>query len=108
MDSGTYQPIIPNCMPSSYPSGRFSLITLRTALSAARRSVGSAARYWATVEAVMLARIAAELCGGQVSCTGEKTLGLRLNRKRRSRSFFVIGCSLIGVYLHLGGKRDMG
>src|SRR2546430_9153232 len=46
-DSGTYQPIIPNCMPSSYPSGRFSLIVLRTTLSAARRSAGSAARYWA-------------------------------------------------------------
>src|SRR5438477_276106 len=44
-------------MPSSYPSGRFSLIALRTALSAARRSAGSAARYWATVEAVMLATI---------------------------------------------------
>src|SRR6478735_4892564 len=57
MDSGTYQPIIPNCMPSSYPSGRFSLIVLRTALSAARRSAGRAARYWATVEAVMLATI---------------------------------------------------
>src|SRR5258707_10564348 len=57
MDSGTYQPIIPNCIPSSYPSGRFSLIVLRTALSAARRSAGSAARYWATVEAVMLATI---------------------------------------------------
>src|SRR6185369_1188305 len=69
MDRGTYQPIIPNCMPSSYPSGRFSLITLRTALSAARRSAGSAARYWATVEAVMLATIPAELCGGQASCT---------------------------------------
>src|SRR2546421_5528558 len=27
-------------MPSSYPSGRFSLIALRTALSAARRSAG--------------------------------------------------------------------
>src|SRR5213079_1690637 len=69
MDSGTYQPIIPNCMPSSYPSGRFSLIALRTALSAARRSAGSAARYWATVEAVMLATISGELCGGQASCT---------------------------------------
>src|SRR5436190_996476 len=68
-DSGTYQPIIPNCMPSSYPSGRFSLIALRTALSAARRSAGSAARYWATVEAVMLATILTELCGGQASCT---------------------------------------
>src|SRR2546430_17444409 len=68
-DSGTYQPIIPNCMPSSYPSGRFSLIALRTALSAARRSAGSAARYWATVEAVMLATIPPELCGGQASCT---------------------------------------
>src|SRR3982074_1599822 len=44
-------------MPSSYPSGRFSLIVLRTALSAARGSAGSAARYWATVEAVMLATI---------------------------------------------------
>ena len=33
--SGIYQPIIPNCMPSSYPSGRFSVIALRTALSAA-------------------------------------------------------------------------
>jgi hypothetical protein len=31
------------------------------ALSAARRSAGSAARYWATVEAVMLATIPAEL-----------------------------------------------
>jgi len=31
------------------------LIALRTVLSAARRSAGSAARYWATVEAVMLA-----------------------------------------------------
>src|SRR6185436_4232553 len=69
MDRGTYQPIIPNCMPSSYPSGRFSLITLRTALSAARRSVGSAARYWSTVEAVMLATILVELRGGQASCT---------------------------------------
>src|SRR5437762_11260297 len=48
-----------------YPSGRFSLIALRTALSVARRSAGSAARYWATVEAVMLATIPAELCGGQ-------------------------------------------
>src|SRR5438034_4705988 len=72
MDSGTYQPIIPNCMPSSYPSGRFSLIALRTALSAARRSAGSAARYWATVEAVMLATIPAagrgrELYGGRAS-----------------------------------------
>src|ERR1700684_647539 len=54
MESGTYQPIIPNCMPSSYPSGRFSLIVLRTALSAARRSAGSAARYWATVEIMLL------------------------------------------------------
>src|SRR6266496_2289573 len=69
MDSGTYQPIIPNCMPSSYPSGRFSLITLRTALSAARRSAGSAARYWATLEAVMSATIPAEPRGGQASCT---------------------------------------
>src|SRR5678815_5577526 len=43
MDSGTYHPIIPNCMPSSYPSGRFSLIVLRTALSAARRSAGNCA-----------------------------------------------------------------
>src|SRR5437764_1898173 len=56
MDSGTYQPIIPNWMPSSYPSGRFSLITLRTALSAAQRSAGSAARYWSTVEVVMSRR----------------------------------------------------
>ena len=46
-------------------AGRFSLIALGTALSAARRSAGSAARYWATVEAVMLATIPAELCGGQ-------------------------------------------
>ena len=56
-------------MPSSYPSGKFSLIALRTALSAARRSAGSAARYWATVEAVMLATIPAGLCGGQASYT---------------------------------------
>src|SRR5437660_1632313 len=55
-------------MPSSYPSGRFSLIALRTALSAARRSAGRAARYWATVEAVMLGTIPAELCGGQAPC----------------------------------------
>src|SRR5256886_16906982 len=73
-DSGTYQPIIPNCMPSSYPSGRFSLIALRTALSAARRSAGSAARYWATVEAVMLTTIPGavrgrELYGGG-ACAG--------------------------------------
>ena len=52
-------------------AGRFSLITLRTALSAARRSAGSAARYWATVEAVMLAMIPAavrgrELYGGRL------------------------------------------
>src|SRR6476660_8890821 len=73
MDSGTYQPIIPNCMPSSYPSGRVSLITLRTALSAARRSAGSAARYWATVQAVMLATIPAELCGGQALCTASRS-----------------------------------
>jgi len=40
-------------------SGRQVLIDrfARTALSAARRSAGSAARYWATVEAVMLATI---------------------------------------------------
>ena len=37
------------------PCGGFSLIALRTVLSAARRSAGSAARYWATVVAVMLA-----------------------------------------------------
>src|ERR1700704_5668120 len=54
-------------MPSSYPAGRFSLIALRTALSAARRSAGRAARYWATVEAVMLATIPAERCGRQAS-----------------------------------------
>jgi hypothetical protein len=36
------------------------LIALRTALSAARRSAGSAARYWATVEAVMLATMHAK------------------------------------------------
>src|SRR5437660_9915940 len=53
-------------MPSSYPSGRFSLITLRTALSAARRSAGSAARYWATVEAVMLATIPAAVRGREL------------------------------------------
>src|SRR6187399_901505 len=52
-------------MPSSYPFGRFSLIVLRTALSAARRSAGSAARYWATVEAAMWATISAEQRGGQ-------------------------------------------
>src|SRR5205823_3188680 len=73
-DSGTYQLIIPNCMPSSYPSGRFSLIVLRTAVSAARRSAGSAARYWATVEAVILATIPAELCGRQASCTAPPTI----------------------------------
>src|SRR5437868_13976995 len=37
-DSGTYQPIIPTCTPSSYPSGGSSLITLRTSLSAVRRA----------------------------------------------------------------------
>jgi len=44
---------------------------LITALSAARRSAGSAARYWATVEAAMLATIPAavrgrELYGGRL------------------------------------------
>src|SRR6185369_17023262 len=67
IDSGTYHPIIPNCMPSSYPSGRFSLITLRTALSAARRSAGSAVRYCATVEAVMLATIPVQRFGRKYS-----------------------------------------
>jgi hypothetical protein len=57
------------CIPLYYftlqavAPGRFSLIAWRTALSAARRSAGSAARYWATVRAVMLATIPAELCG---------------------------------------------
>src|SRR2546430_17481002 len=53
-------------MPSSYPSGRFSLIVLRTALSAARRSAGSAARYSATVEAVMLTTIPAAVRGREL------------------------------------------
>src|SRR5258707_12114003 len=88
MDSGTYQAIIPNCMPSSYPSGRFSLITSRTALSAARRSAGSSARYWATVEAVMLATIPAavrgrELYGGERRC-GERGRGVG-GRERKVR-----------------------
>src|SRR5437762_3825845 len=52
--------------PPSYPSGRFSLITLRTALSAARRFAGSAARYSATVEAVMLATIPAAVRGREL------------------------------------------
>src|SRR6266550_12310 len=57
--------------PPHIPSGRFSLIALRTALSAARRSAGSAARYWATVGAVMLATIPPtvrwrELYGGRL------------------------------------------
>ena len=50
-----------------------------------------------------------EIIEGQSRLTIEEgEAGSRLNRKRRSRSLFVIGCSLIGVYLHLGGKRDMG
>ena len=59
------------CIPPCYftlqavAAGRFSLIALRTALSAARRSAGRPARYWAAVEAVMLATIPGELCGGQ-------------------------------------------
>src|SRR5207244_10350310 len=52
---------------SCYPSGRFSLIALCTALSAARRSAGSAARYWATLEAVMLATIPAAVRGRELS-----------------------------------------
>src|SRR5437660_1027857 len=56
-ESGTYQPIIPNWMPSLYPFGRFSLITLRTALSTARRSAGREARYSVTVVAVIQATI---------------------------------------------------
>src|SRR5436309_9575408 len=75
-------------MPSSYPAGRFSLIALRTALSAARRSAGSAARYWATVEAVMLATIPAavrgrELYGG--SCELRSSLGKPATRFGRPR-----------------------
>src|ERR1700759_3296438 len=61
MDSGTYQPIIPNCMPSSYPLGKLSLITLRTAVIASRRSGGSAARYWATVEADIMGEVEREI-----------------------------------------------
>jgi hypothetical protein len=42
-----------------------------------------AARYWATVEAVMLATIPAELCGGQASCTAPPLVALVTIREAR-------------------------
>ncbi len=51
------------CIPPYYFTlqavivGRFSLILLRTALTAAQRSAGTAARHWATVAAAMFATI---------------------------------------------------
>ena len=61
-------------MPTSYPCGRFSLITFR----AERRSPGSAARFSATVEAVMLATIPAAVRGANFTAGGCEVVPVRL------------------------------
>ena len=64
-------------VPADHPELHALLISVRQVVidrlahgaERGRRSAGSAARYWATVVAVMLATIPGELCGGQASCT---------------------------------------
>src|SRR5262249_54013146 len=60
---GTAYPIMPYCIPSTYPLSRFLRMTARTAEIAARRSSGSEARYSGTVAAL--------------DCMAERSRGVR-------------------------------